>query len=98
MSHVGRKLERSETKSDQLLSSPPGMSRVLYKESYDDFVRERQPVVLTSHCWTAQQSIYLGCSGGQLLQVDFESGEVIVLTNPQLAQVSVNGVRGRVNN
>ena len=94
MSHMGRKLERSETKSGQFFSAPSNMSTVLYKESYDEFVREKQPVVLTSHCWTTKQSVYFGCLGGQLLQVDFESGEVIVLANPQLVQVSVTEREG----
>ena len=45
-------------------------------------------VVPTSHCWTNQATIYIGCQGGQLLLTDFESGTTKVLTNPAILQVS----------
>ena len=90
MAQLGKKLEKMETKSNHLFSlySPPDMSKVLYEESFDEFVRKKDPVVLTCQCWTPHQSVYIGCAGGQLLLADFEGGAVKVLSNPQITKVS----------
>ena len=85
-------LERAETKSDHplvaALSSPPNLSHVLYKESYNKFMTKKNPVVFTSHCWTPHQSIYVGCEGGQVLLADPETGTIKVVANPRVAQVN----------
>lgn len=84
-------LERAETKSDHPLvaavSSPPNLSNVLYKESYNAFMKKKNPVVFSSHCWTPHQSIYVGCEGGQVLLTDSETGTIKVVANPCIAQV-----------
>ena len=79
-------LKRKDTLIDHGVSlfTPPNMSSVLYQETYDNFMQKKQPVKLTSHCWTPKQSIYIGCAGGQLLLAEFDSGSVRVLVNPQL--------------
>ena len=64
---------------------PPDLLHVMYKETYDEFVGERSPVVLASHCWTAQQTLYVGCAGGQLLLADFETSTIKVMANPQVS-------------
>ena len=64
---------------------PPNMSEVFYKDSYEDFVREKQPMEPVSHCWTPKQSIYVGCVGGQLVAVDFDTGTATVMVNQQPA-------------
>ena len=84
-------LERAETKSDHPLvaavSSPPSLSNVLYKESYNAFMKKKNSVVFTSHCWTPHQSIYVGCEGGQVLLADSETGTIKVVANPCISQV-----------
>lgn len=60
---------------------PPNMSEVLYKESYEEFIKERELMELKSFCWTPQQNLYVGCAGGRLLSVEFDSGSVSVLVN-----------------
>ena len=65
----------------------PDLTNVLFKETYDEYTRNRDPVVLTSHCWSSQQTLYVGCRGGQLLMVDFDTGVIQVLANTQLTQV-----------
>ena len=65
----------------------PDLTNVLYKETYDEYTRNRSPVVLTSHCWSSQQTLYVGCRGGQLLMVDFDTGVIQVLANTQHTQV-----------
>lgn len=62
---------------------PPDMSNVYYKESYEEFVRLKEPMEPKSLCWTPKQEIYVGCAGGQLMMVDFDSGGATVLVNPQ---------------
>ena len=90
---MGQKLERTETKSDHLLvaalTSPPDISHILYTESYDTFMKKKDPVVFTAHCWTPHQSIYVACEGGQLLLADSETGAIKVVANPQIAQVYI---------
>lgn len=61
---------------------PPDMSKVFYKESYEDFVRLKESMEPKSLCWTPKQELYVGCSGGQLMLVDFDSGVANVLVNP----------------
>ena len=85
-----KKLDKQETESDlhvASLTSPPDLSGVLYRETYDEFLQRKDPVVLKSHCWTPHQSVYIGCADGQLLLADFEGGVVKVLANPQAIQV-----------
>lgn len=65
----------------------PDFTRVLYKEIYDEYTCLRSPVVLTSHCWSSQQTVFVGCRGGQLLTVDFDTGITHVLANAQLTKV-----------
>ena len=82
---MGRKrLEKRNTKLDQSITqrSPPIMQHVLYEVPYDEFVRNKAPVRPVSHCWNAQQNVYIGCEHGQLLLVDFETGLVRILANP----------------
>ena len=43
--------------------------------------------MLTHHCWSSQQSLFVGCRGGQLLSIDFDTAIIQVLANPQLTQV-----------
>lgn len=62
----------------------PDLSNVLYKETYDEYTRVKNPVVLVSHCWSSHQTLYVGCRGGQLLRVDFDSGFIEVLANTQV--------------
>lgn len=61
---------------------PPDMSKVFYKESYEEFVRLKEPMEPRSFCWTPKQELYVGCAGGQLMMVDFDSGDASVLVNP----------------
>lgn len=81
-----RKLERRNTKLDQgiMLLSLPDMNHVLYQDSYDEFMQKTCPVKPISHCWNAQQNVYIGCEHGQLLLVDFETGLVKILANPTI--------------
>ena len=67
-------------------SSLTNMGSVLYKESYSDFLHKKDPVLLSAHCWSAQQGLYLGCSGGQLMVADTDTGIITVLANPELTQ------------
>lgn len=69
---------------------PPNMSEVLYKESYDEFVRLKEPIEPRALCWTPKQSIYVGCGGGQLMMVEFDSGCVTVMVNPQQPLIVCN--------
>lgn len=62
---------------------PPNMSEVFYKDSYEDFIKQKEPMEVKSHCWTPKQSIYVGCAGGQLVLVDFDTGCTTVIVNPQ---------------
>ena len=62
---------------------PPDMSRVYFKQSYQDFIKIHQPLELKSFCWTPKQSIYIGCADGQLMVVEFDTGIVTMLVNPQ---------------
>lgn len=97
LDNMGQKLERTETKSDHLLvaalTSPPNLCHVLYKESYDTFMKKKDPVVFTAHCWTPHQSIYVACEGGQLLLADSETGAIKVVANPQIAQVYIAAIK-----
>lgn len=88
--HVGQKLERMDTKLDHGLTlfNPTEMSKVLYSESYDDYMHKSNPVQPTCHCWTPEQSIYVGCVGGQLLMLESDSGLTKVIANPQLTVCS----------
>ena len=65
-------------------TAPPNMKQVLYQDSYDEFMQKRSPVEPVSHCWSAQQTLYIGCEHGQLLLVDFESGIVSIAANPEI--------------
>lgn len=65
----------------------PDLSNVLYKETYDEYIHDKSPVVLASHCWSSQQTLYVGCRGGQLLMVDFDTGAIKVLANSQVKAV-----------
>lgn len=67
------------------LTTPPNMKQVLYKDSYDEFLQKRSPVEPVSHCWSAQQIVYIGSEHGQLLLVDFESGIVSIVANPEIS-------------
>lgn len=67
---------------------PPSLKQVLYQESYDEFMHKKSPVKPTSHCWSAQQNLYIGCENGQLLLIDFETGVVNILTNPEITVCS----------
>ena len=80
-------MEQKHATSDQ--PALPDLSTVLYKETYDEYTHERKLVVPTSHCWSSQQTLYVGCRGGQLLSVDFDSGVIQVLANTQIGQVSL---------
>ncbi len=86
LEQVGQKLERRDTKLDGGLTlfTPSDLSKVLYPESYDDFIRKRVSVEPLCHCWTPKQSVYVGCSGGQLLVMESDSGVTKLLANPQL--------------
>ena len=87
--HTTKKLEKTDTRSSTFapLYSPPDMDRVLYAQSYDEFVAKKAPVFPTSHCWTTHQSVYIGCRGGQLLLAEFESGVVKMVSNPEVLEV-----------
>lgn len=87
LEHAGQKLERRDTKLDGgvTLFTPIDMTKVLYSETYDEFMCKKVPVEPKSHCWTPKQSIYVGCSGGQLLMIESDSGVTKMLANPQLA-------------
>ncbi len=61
---------------------PPNMSNVFFKESYEEFIKVREPIEMKSFCWTPRQNLYVGCAGGQLVSVEFDSGCVDVLVNP----------------
>ena len=80
---TGGRQERRNTHGI-VLTAPPNMKQVLYKDSYDDFLQERSPVEPVSHSWSAQQTVYIGCEHGQLLLVDFESGIVSIIANPEI--------------
>ena len=90
---VGRQ-ERTNTHGITM-TSPPSMIQVLYRDSYDDFMQWKYPVVPESHCWNAQQNVYIGCQQGQLLLVDFETGIVSMIANPVqlVTTVSVSYMR-----
>lgn len=77
---------RRDTKFNQdiTLHTPPNMSVLLCRDSYDDYVHRRSPVKPISHCWCAQENVYIGCEHGQLLLVYFETGIVKTLTNPEV--------------
>lgn len=62
---------------------PPNMSEVFYKDSYEEFIRVKQPVEVRAHAWTPKQSIYVGCGGGQLILVEFDTGCTTLLVNAQ---------------
>lgn len=79
------KMDEIHTTSDQ--PRLPELSNVLYKETYDEYTCVRNPVVLVSHCWSSHQTLFIGCRGGQLLKVDFDSGVIEVMANTQLTQV-----------
>ena len=74
-------------KEEQGQPKLPNLAGVLYRETYDEFTREKRPVVLASHCWSSRQTLFVGCRGGQLLSVDFDTGVAQVLANPQLTEV-----------
>lgn len=76
------------TTSDHFKS--PDLSHVLYKETYDEFTKDKNPVVLASHCWTSKQTVYVGCQGGQLLLADFDTATINMVANPRLAEVSAS--------
>ena len=80
-------LERRNTKHDQGLTqfSTPNMKNVLYEVTYDEYMQKKSPVKPISHCWNAQQNVYIGCEGGQLLLVDFETRLVKILANPHIS-------------
>ena len=80
---AGGRQERRNTHGI-VLTAPPNMKQVLYQDSYDEFMQKRSPVVPVSHCWSAQQIVYIGCEHGQLLLVDFESGIVGIAANPEI--------------
>ena len=83
---VKRKPGRRNTKFNQDASShtPPNMSVLLCLDSYDDYMHRRSPVKPISHCWSAQDNVYIGCEHGQLLLVYFETGIVKILANPEV--------------
>lgn len=86
LEQAGQKLERRDTKLDGgiTLFTPSDVSKVLYPESYDEFMHQRVHVEPVCHCWTPKQSVYVGCSGGQLLMMESDSGVTRLLANPQL--------------
>ncbi len=71
------------------LFTPPNMSEVYYKGTYEDFVNMNEMVEMKSYCWTPKQTLYVGCSGGQLLSIEFDTGTATVLVNshPPLEEV-----------
>ena len=73
----------STTVSTICLYTPPNMSEVYFKGSYQDFIKHKQLVVPTSLCWTPLHSVYVGCDGGQLLLVKSDTGKATLLINPQ---------------
>lgn len=73
-----------------VLTAPPNMKQVLYKDSYDYFLQKRSLIEPVSHCWSAQQTVYIGCKHGQLLLADFESGIVSIIANPEIAVCVLN--------
>ena len=73
--------------SEGTLFAVPDLTSVLYTESYDEFIATKELVIPESQCWGSQQSVYIGCKGGQVLMVDSESGLVTVLANPQIIKV-----------
>ena len=79
-----------DTKLDHGLTlfNPTDMSKVLYSESYDDYMHKSNPVQPMCHCWTPEQSIYVGCAGGQLLMFESDSGVTKVIANSQLTVCS----------
>lgn len=79
-----KKLERKSTKPGFAVLSPPNMKQVVYQESFDEFMQKRLPVKPVSHCWSAQETVYVACEDGQLLQVFFETGIVTILVNPDI--------------
>ena len=89
---IGGRQERRSTVLDHgiALTTPPNMKQVLYQDSYDEFMRKKSPVKPVSHCWNAQQKVYIGCQHGQLLLVDFETGIVSIVANPEITVCSAN--------
>ena len=73
--------------SEGTLFAIPDLTSILYTESYDKFIATKEPVVPAVQYWGPQQSVYIGCKGGQILVVDSESGLVTVLANPQMIEV-----------
>ena len=86
---TGGRQERRNTHGI-VLTAPPNMKQVLYQDSYDEFMQKRSPVEPVSHCWSAQQTLYIGCEHGQLLLVDFESGIVSIAANPEITVCSAD--------
>lgn len=82
-----RRMERRSTKLDHSITlfSPPNMDQVLYADPYDEFMNKKCPMKPVSHCWNAQQNVYIGCEDGQLLLIDFETGLAKILANPAIA-------------
>eukprot|EP00731_Ephydatia_muelleri_P020650 Em0013g377a len=70
--------------SEGTLFAVPDMTSVMYAESYNEFAASRKMVVPESQSWGPQQTLYVGCRGGQILAVDSESGAVTILANPQV--------------
>ena len=77
-------LNTSLTLSNISLCTPPNMSEVCYKDSYQNFIKNNKPMMPKSLCWTPKHSVYVGCDGGQLMVVDVDTGTTTVLVNPQL--------------
>ena len=83
VTHVQSKTSETEQHTTKEVNLPD-LSKVLYQETYDEYTREKRLVVLASHCWSTQQSMFVGCRGGQLLTVDFDTGVIKTLANPQV--------------
>ena len=83
VTHVQSKASETEQHTTKEVKLPD-LSKVLYQETYDEYTREKRLVVLASHCWSTQQSMFVGCRGGQLLTVDFDTGVIKTLANPQV--------------
>ena len=87
VTHVLSKASETEQHTTKDVHSGPNLpdlSKVLYQETYDEYTREKRLVVLASHCWSTQQSMFVGCRGGQLLTVDFDTAVIKTLANPQV--------------
>lgn len=78
---LGTDIQTTGTSTNMGLFIPPNMSEVLYKDTYEEFIREKELVETKSHCWTPKQSVYVGCAGGQVLLVDFDTGCTTVVVN-----------------